>query len=126
MSDLVIRRAAAEDIPDLMRIYNHAILNSTATFDIVPKTLEDRTAWFASHSDDCPLLVAELDGKAVGWADIRPYGARAAYRNTVENAIYVDDEDPGPKDRVRAAGGDRRGSQARRTSRHNRADSRRQ
>lgn len=92
MSDLVIRRAVAEDVPDLMLIYNHAILNSTATFDIVPKTLEDRMAWFESHSDDCPLLVAELGGKAVGWADIRAYGTRAGYRRTVENAIYVDNE----------------------------------
>jgi len=91
MSDLVIRSGIPEDVGDLTRIYNSAILNTTATFDIVPKTVEERIGWFESHSDDYPLLVADLDGRAVGWAEIRPYGTRAAYRHTVENAVYVDE-----------------------------------
>lgn len=87
---VVIRRAVEADVPDMTRIYNHAITNTTATFDIEPKTMEDRMAWFRRYGDEYPLIVATIDEKIVGWALIRPFGARKAYRYTVENAIYID------------------------------------
>lgn len=87
---VVIRRACKEDVPDITQIYNYAILNTTATFDIEPKTLEDRLLWFESHNEKTPIVVAAMDDKVVGWGDIRPFGERAAYRYTLENAVYVD------------------------------------
>ncbi len=89
-TDLHIRRATINDVPAITRIYNHAIENTTATFDIEPKTLEDRREWFKSHSDKFPLIVADVDGNLAGWAAIRPYGTRAAYQYTVESAVYID------------------------------------
>ncbi|MCL5103918.1 MAG: N-acetyltransferase family protein [Armatimonadetes bacterium] len=90
MSEVKIRRAVEADVPEITRIYNDAILNTTATFDTEPKTIEDRLEWFHRCGDDYPLLAATIDDKLVGWALIRPFGARTAYRYTVENAIYID------------------------------------
>ncbi|MCE5199767.1 MAG: N-acetyltransferase family protein [Armatimonadota bacterium] len=90
MSGIIIRRANEADVTDITRIYNYAILNTTATFDIEPKTIEDRMQWFHRYGDEYPLIVATVDGKVAGWALIRPFGQRKAYRYTVENAVYVD------------------------------------
>ena len=84
-----IRRAREEDVPEIMDIYNYAILNTTATFDTEPKTFNDRIEWFKEHNEQYPLLVAVLNEKVVGWGSIRPFGTRKAYRYTVENAIYI-------------------------------------
>ena len=46
---LVIRPATLADVDAIREIYNEAILTSTATFDIEPKTREDRLQWFAAH-----------------------------------------------------------------------------
>jgi L-amino acid N-acyltransferase len=89
------RDQTEDDVPDITRIYNHAIVNTTATFDVVPKTLEDRYEWFKEQDEEYPLIVALLDDKVIGWASIRPFGKRAAYRHTVEEAIYVDHEHQG-------------------------------
>lgn len=90
MNDVMIRHAVRADVPEIARIYNHAILNTTATFDTEPKTLEERSQWFENHSHAYPLIVATIDGAIAGWASLRPFGTRLAYRFTVENAIYVD------------------------------------
>lgn len=88
--EVLIRGAREEDLPDITRIYNNAILNTTATFDTEPKTIEDRAEWFSEHTDEFPLIVAAIGGRVVGWGSIGPYGERKAYRYTVENAVYVD------------------------------------
>ena len=33
-----------------------------------------------------------MSGDVVGWAEIKPYGTRKAYKHTVEDAVYVDCE----------------------------------
>jgi L-amino acid N-acyltransferase len=48
---VTIRRAALEDVPAITDIYNEAILTSAATFDIDPRTVEDRMKWFQDHHD---------------------------------------------------------------------------
>lgn len=85
-----ICRAAEEHLPGITAIYNHAVLNSTATFDTEPKSLEDRRTWLAGHGEDLPILVA-LDeaGEVAGWASLSPYSDRLAYRHTVEDSIYL-------------------------------------
>ena len=43
---LSIRKAIKEDVPAIMEIYNEAIVNTTATFDTEPKSLQNRLEWF--------------------------------------------------------------------------------
>lgn len=89
---VIVRRAKEEDAGDIARIYNYAVLNTTATFDMEPKSVEDRVEWLREHGEQYPVFVAELNNKIVGWSSLSPYGERPAYRFTVENAIYIDCE----------------------------------
>jgi L-amino acid N-acyltransferase YncA len=86
-----IRPATAADLPVITKIYEHAVLEGTATFELIPPDLAEMTQRFKSLVDGgFPYLVAELDGRIAGYAYAGPYRPRPAYRFTVENSIYLD------------------------------------
>ena len=89
---LKIRDATIDDIDAITEIYNEAILTTTATFDLEPKSRKDRIVWFESHDDRYPILVAEWDESVVGWASLTPWRPRAAYDETAETSFYVSEE----------------------------------
>ncbi len=84
-----IRTAIPEDLSAITEIYNEAILTTTATFDTEPKTIDERRTWFDSHDPQHPILVAEFDGKVVGWASLSRWSDRRAYDGTAETSFYV-------------------------------------
>jgi len=87
---LYVRPATADDLPSILEIYNHAVLHSTATADLVPQTLEARRRWFDEHAAaGLPVWVAELDGRVAGFAALNSHRERPGYRFTVENSVYV-------------------------------------
>jgi phosphinothricin acetyltransferase len=86
---LRIRSAEISDVDAITEIYNEAILTTTATFDLEPKTREDRLQWFQEHDDRHPILVAELDGQVVGWTSLSRWRPRCAYEDTGELSFYV-------------------------------------
>ena len=56
---MIIRTAQEADMPYLLDIYNYEVLNGVATFDLHPKTMEERMEWFRVHNvDNHPLIVA--------------------------------------------------------------------
>jgi len=85
-----IRPAELSDAPAIMGIYNPVVETSTATFDLVPRTLDEQTAWLSDRSGARVVLVAtDDDGTIAGYAAISPYRDRAAYATTVEDSVYV-------------------------------------
>ena len=60
-----IRTATPDDADEIASIYNHAVLNSTATFDLEPETAAARRRWLASETT-LAALVAEIDGSVTG------------------------------------------------------------
>lgn len=86
-----IRPAQPADLDVITEIYNDAILTTTATFDLEPKTLAEQRAWFESHDQRHPVLVAELNGEVVGWACLSEWSTRCAYADTAETTTYVKD-----------------------------------
>ncbi|MBE1441016.1 GNAT family N-acetyltransferase [Paenibacillus sp. OAS669] len=86
---MIIRTAVIEDVPSILTIYNEAILNTVATFDTVPRTLEQQETWFKQHGDRYPIIVAELGGTVVGWASLNAYSDRLAYARTSEMSLYI-------------------------------------
>lgn len=89
MDELLIRRATGADASGIADIYNHYIRTSTATFDTVEKSAEERVAWLAGHDDRHPVLVVQVGERIAGWGSITPWGVRPAWRHTVEISIYV-------------------------------------
>ena len=83
-----------------MAIYNVEVLESTVTFDVIERRLDEQLEWIAEHQGAHVALVA-IDPEAeeglrgargevvVGFASIGPYRLRAAYATTVENSVYV-------------------------------------
>jgi L-amino acid N-acyltransferase YncA len=90
-----IREAEAADAAAIARIYNQAVVDSTATFDLEPKTSEDRSLWLADHDERHPVLVVERDGAVVGWGSLSSVSDRGAWDATVEISTYVDDRHHG-------------------------------
>jgi phosphinothricin acetyltransferase len=84
-----IRLATAADAEATRAIYNHEVLHTTSTMDLVPRSLPDQVAWLADRAGAFSAVVAELDGEVVGYASLSPYKERAAYRTTVEDSVYV-------------------------------------
>jgi phosphinothricin acetyltransferase len=82
----LVERGDAEAIRD---IYNREVLESTVTFDLVPRTAAEQQAWIDAHSGGHPALVALVDGEVIGFASVSPYRSRPAYATTVEDSVYV-------------------------------------
>ena len=59
---------------------------------IQPEPIEGRRDWFLKHGEKYPITVSLLDDRIVGWGSLSPYHPRSAYRNTVENSVYVHPE----------------------------------
>jgi phosphinothricin acetyltransferase len=96
MDEAYIRRAMREDAPAMAAIYNQAVASSTATFDTQPESATGRERWLAEHTaPQHPVLVAERDGRVVGWASLSRYSTRCAYDATVEVSTYVDEGETG-------------------------------
>ena len=87
---MFIRTATAADLPPIVDIYNYEVVHTTASFDMQPKTVEERQEWFNQHNQhNHPLIVADEVGEVVGFACWSPYREREAYAATVELSIYV-------------------------------------
>jgi L-amino acid N-acyltransferase len=85
-----IRIATASDLSAINSIYNHYVLHSTCTYQEEPSTMQEREQWFAAHDPTLPVTVAVDDsGQVIAWASLSRFHPRSAYRNTVENSVYV-------------------------------------
>lgn len=77
-------------------IYRHHVLNETASFETEPPTLEEMEKRRASLvKQGYPYLAAEQNGTVIGYAYASAYRPRAAYRDTVENSVYLHPDETG-------------------------------
>lgn len=88
--DLILRAATVTDLAAVHSIYAHHVRHGLGSFETEPPDIDEiETRWRAVTELDLPYLVAERGNRAVGFAYARPYRERAAYRHTVEDAVYV-------------------------------------
>ena len=88
---MIIRPATRADLPGILEIYNEAVVNTTASYDYEPRTLEHRIAWLEDHvKNNLPVFVAVNEaGRVVGWSALNRYHDRKGYQFTAENSVYV-------------------------------------
>jgi L-amino acid N-acyltransferase YncA len=84
-----LRLATLDDADALREIYNLEVTTSTATFDLVPRSLEEQRSWLSERSGARAVLVAVDDGEVCGFASLSPWRTRPAYATTVEDSVYV-------------------------------------
>ena len=84
------RLAEPRDAEATRSIYNLEVLETTVTFDLVPRTLADQRQWIDDHAGGHPAIVAvDTDAAVLGFASLSPFRPRAAYATTVEDSVYV-------------------------------------
>ncbi len=91
VDDIELRLATSEDIKHITEIYNYYVVNSVVTFDIEKST---EVTWQEKldylNGLGLPFIVAQsASGNVLGFAYVAPWRAKAAYRRTVENTIYL-------------------------------------
>ena len=92
MSNLTItlREASQDDATPIAGIYNHYVLNSTATFEEQPVTAGELAARIAEvEAAGLPWLVSDTGDGIAGYAYASKWKGRCAYRYAVETTVYV-------------------------------------
>jgi len=91
-----VRLAVEADAEATRAIYNREVQGSTATFDLVPRTQQGQLAWLAAHDGAHPATVATTpEGSVIGFGSLSPWRDRPAYSTSVEDSVYVRDDQRG-------------------------------
>jgi L-amino acid N-acyltransferase YncA len=84
------------DTQAILDIINYNILNSTALYDYNIRSYEQQKAILEDKiNKNFPVIVAEENGKVVGFGMYSEFRFREAYKYTVEHSVYVDNENQG-------------------------------
>lgn len=90
MTDIHIRSAVQNDLPMLVEIFNHYVINGHVSFASELHTVASRAPWFAAYgAGRHQLLVAVAGGSVVGCTYSSPYRPGPAFEATVETSIYL-------------------------------------
>jgi L-amino acid N-acyltransferase YncA len=86
-----IRPSRDDDVAAIAAIYGHHVLHGLASFEEAPPAVDE----MGRRRDEIvarglPYLVAEQDGRVVGYCYASPFRTRSAYRFTLEDSIYID------------------------------------
>lgn len=87
MSGWSIRPLKESDWLAVSCIYRQGIETGDATFET---SVPDWEEWDSGHLAEC-RLVAEMDGRVVGWVALSRVSSRRVYRGVAEHSIYIDE-----------------------------------
>jgi len=90
-SDFRLRDATPDDMDRVARIYGHYVETTVYTFEEVPPTPDEMRGRLSQlRRSGLPWRVAEAShGAVIGYAYAGPFRARSAYRYTLENSVYI-------------------------------------
>ena len=88
-ASLCIRQAAETDARELLAIYRPFVEASVVSFETVAPTVDEFAARIAKAVAGWQWLVAEHDGRCVGYAYGGVHRERAAYRWSAEVSAYM-------------------------------------
>lgn len=86
-----IRELLSSDWGAVKLIYEKGIATGNATFQTSGPSWEE---WEVSHLGTC-RIVADDNGKVLGWAALTPVSSRCVYAGVAEVSVYVDPEQSG-------------------------------
>jgi phosphinothricin acetyltransferase len=91
MSDLIVRPATTDDLTGINEVYNPYVSYCSSAIQDEPDTLDARRAWFDRHDERHPILVADLNGKILGFAALSVFDDRPGFDGTVRDTLFVRD-----------------------------------
>ncbi len=86
---LMLRFAAAGDIPAILDIYSHYINNTCITFEEEVPSAEDFRRRMEGVMCEYPLLVCQDGGHIAGYAYAHRHQSRSAYGYSAELSVYL-------------------------------------
>jgi len=87
----LVRPSRDADVAAIATIYAHHVLHGVASFEEVPPDANEIARRRAEiRAEGLPYLVAERDGRVVGYCYAGHYRTRSAYRYSLEDSIYID------------------------------------
>lgn len=86
-----IRPALPADLPGILEIYNEAVINTTASYDLEPVNLQNRQDWYdGRRAAGFPIFVAaDAGGEVLGFASYGTFRDKPGYNGTVEHSVYI-------------------------------------
>ena len=80
-----------QQLPEILDIFNDAILNSTALYDYKIRTMDTMNAWYADKLIHNQPIIGAFDDNNVllGFTSYGMFRVRPAYKYTVEHSVYV-------------------------------------
>jgi L-amino acid N-acyltransferase YncA len=95
---LTLRPSTDQDVAAITAIYAHHVTHGTGTFETTPPTESDMAARRQDVlAKGLPYLVAEQDGRVLGYAYCQWFKPRPAYRFSAEDSIYLDPKAAGQR-----------------------------
>ncbi len=89
-SPLLVRPSTPADLDAIRDVYAHAVTQGTGTFELeAPDAAEMARRRDEVLAKGLPWLVAEAQGRVLGYAYANPFRPRPAYRFCVEDSIYL-------------------------------------
>lgn len=92
MVDLTIRDAARPDAAALLAIYRPFVTETPVSFELAPPSIVEFEQRIETAQTRWVWLVAERWSQLLGYAYASSYKSRAAYRWSVETAVYVHED----------------------------------
>ena len=90
---IALRQAQEGDLRAVTSIYALHVRTGTASFELEPPDEAEMTRrWREVTGQGWPYLVALTSGRVVGYAYAGAYRPRPAYRFTVEDSVYVEND----------------------------------
>ena len=87
---VTIRIAEPRDAAELLRIYSHYVRHTAVSFEYEVPTEEEFAGRIRKVLERYPYLVAERDGRIIGYAYAGRFQTRAAYQWSAEASIYIE------------------------------------
>ena len=92
MTKTTIRPATISDLQAINDIYNYYIQHSTCLWTTNPCSEAERLAWYEEHGETMPVIVAEADGRILGWGALSSFRPAYTQAGTLEDSVYVHHE----------------------------------
>lgn len=89
MQEIVIRSAIPENAAAILNIYSYYIENTAITMEYVVPTVEQLESRIRKTLEKYPYLVAEKEGKILGYAYAGKFHERAGFSKCAEVSIYL-------------------------------------
>ncbi len=88
-SEIRTRSATVDDAPVIQAIYAPFVKHTPISFEEIVPIADEMAERIAQTQERYPYLVAERDGRIVGYAYASQHRTRAAYRLSVDVTAYV-------------------------------------